>query len=130
MISTGNVGFVVTRLMLLLGQFNYNPRGILDRDGTRLFTHASLRRLLTETGFVIEKELGISAPFPHFVKNPFWQRTLLRLQTGLMRISRGLFAYQIFMVVRPLPTLQTLLTIPPNDRTVRPSTGAAGNIHG
>jgi hypothetical protein len=31
------------------------------------------------------------------------------LQSFLIRVLRGLFAYQIFMVVRPLPTLTTLM---------------------
>ncbi|MBI5689430.1 MAG: glycosyltransferase [Verrucomicrobia bacterium] len=75
-ISTGNVGFLVTRLMLFLGQFNYNKRGILDLTHTRLFTFSSLRRLLRETGFVIEKEIGIP---------------------------------EMLFVVRPLPTLPTLM---------------------
>ncbi len=108
-ISTGNIGFFVTRLMLFLGQFNYNKRGILDLTHTRLFTFSSLRRLLKETGFVVEKEVGIPAPIPLVVKSPFWQKTLMTAQTILIRVSRGLFAYQIFMVVRPLPTLQTLM---------------------
>lgn len=63
-ISTGNIGFAVTRLMLFLGQFNYSKRGILDLTHTRLFTFSSLRRLLTEQGFVIESEQGIPAPVP------------------------------------------------------------------
>ena len=108
-ISTGNVGFIVTRLMLLLGQFNYNKRGILDLTHTRLFTFSSLRRLLQEAGFVIEKELGLPAPIPLVVKSPFWQKLLMGTQGLLLRISRGLFAYQMFMVVRPLPTLPTLM---------------------
>lgn len=108
-ISTGNVGFVVTRLMLFLGQFNYNKRGILDLTHTRLFTFSSLRRLLQETGFVVEKEMGIPAPIPLVVKNRFFQGLVMSIQDGLMRISRGLFAYQMFMVVRPLPTLETLM---------------------
>jgi len=107
-ISTGNIGFFVTRLMLFLGQFNYNKRGILDLTHTRLFTFSSLRRLLKETGFVVERELGIPAPVPLVVQSPFWQKTLLRLQVLLMKVSRGLFAYQMLMVVRPLPTLATL----------------------
>ncbi|MBT6272598.1 MAG: glycosyltransferase, partial [Chromatiales bacterium] len=37
-VSTGNVGFIITRLMLLLGQFNYGKQGILDLTHTRLFT--------------------------------------------------------------------------------------------
>lgn len=107
-ISTGNIGFVVTRLMLLLGQFNYNKRGILDLTHTRLFTFSSLRRLLKETGFVVEREIGIPAPLPLVLKNPFWQRTLMRVQGLLLKVSRGLFSYQMLMVVRPLPTLKTL----------------------
>lgn len=108
-ISTGNIGFIVTRLMLLLGQFNYNRRGILDLTHTRLFTFASLRRLLKETGFVVEKEVGIPAPIPLVIKRPFWSRTLMGLQKALIKVSRGLFAYQMLMVVRPLPTVETLL---------------------
>ena len=41
MISTANVAFFATRAMLLLGQFNYGPRGILDVTHTRLFTFSS-----------------------------------------------------------------------------------------
>lgn len=108
-ISTGNIGFVVTRLMLFLGQFNYNKRGILDLTHTRLFTFSSMRRLLRETGFDIEREVPIPAPIPLVVKNPFWQRTLMRAQSLLMRVSRGLFAYQMLLVVKPRPTLQTLM---------------------
>lgn len=108
-ISTGNIGFCVTRLMLFLGQFNYNKRGILDLTHTRLFTFSSLRRLLKETGFVVEKELGIPAPAPLVVKSPFWQKLLMGAQSFALKISRGLFAYQMLMVVRPLPTLDTLL---------------------
>ena len=38
--STANIGFLVNRLMLLIGQFNYGKRGILDLTHTRLFTFA------------------------------------------------------------------------------------------
>ena len=95
--------------MLLLGQLNYNKRGILDLTHTRLFTFSSARRLLKEAGFVIEKEKGIPFPIPLFLKNLFWQRALMKMQLFFIKISRGLFAYQILMVAHPLPTLQTLL---------------------
>lgn len=108
-ISTGNIGYFVTRAMLFLGQFNYNKRGILDLTHTRLFTFSSLRRLLKETGFTIEEEIGIPPPIPLVVKAPFWQKLLMRAQALLIGLSRGLFAYQMFMVVRPLPTLSTLM---------------------
>jgi hypothetical protein len=64
---------------------------------------------LNETGFTIEQEIGIPPPIPLVVKNAFWQKVLMGLQAFLIRISRGLFAYQMFMVVRPLPTLSTLM---------------------
>lgn len=108
-ISTGNIGFIVTRLMLFLGQFNYNKRGILDLTHTRLFTFSSLRRLLKEQGFVIEQEQGIPAPVPLVVPSPFWQKLLMGAQAFCIKISRGLFSYQMFMVVRPLPTVEKLM---------------------
>ncbi len=63
-LSTGNVGFFVTRLMLLLGQFNYGKRGILDMTHTRLFTFTSLRRLLEQSGFRLVLTKGVPGPFP------------------------------------------------------------------
>jgi hypothetical protein len=96
--------------MLFLGQFNYSKRGILDLTHTRLFTFSSLRRLLTEQGFVIESEQGIPAPVPLVVKSPRWQKFAMGLQGLLIKLSRGLFSYQIFMVVRPLPTIEKLMT--------------------
>jgi glycosyltransferase involved in cell wall biosynthesis len=113
-ISTGNIGFVVTRLMLLLGHFNYNKRGILDLTHTRLFTFSSMRRLLEESGFIVEKVKGIPAPVPLVLKSRFWNRLLMGLQTWLIRVSRGLFSYQIYMVARPLATVPTLLEITRN----------------
>ena len=46
--STGNIAFLVMRLSLFLGQFNYGKRGILDLTHTRLFTIYSFKKLLDE----------------------------------------------------------------------------------
>ncbi len=69
-VSTGNVGFFVTRLMLLIGQFNYGKRGILDMTHTRLFTFASLRRLFEQNGFRIVEMKGVPGPFPLAMGEP------------------------------------------------------------
>ena len=109
LISTANIGFFVTRLMLFFGQFNYNKRGILDLTHTRLFTFASMRRILQESGFAVESEQGIPAPVPLVVRSRFWSRCLMWTQAQAIKISRGLFSYQIYMIARPLATLPTLL---------------------
>ena len=77
---TGNVGFLVTRLMLLLGQFNYGKRGILDMTHTRLFTFTSLRRLLEQSGFRIVVTKGVPGPFPLAMGGSPLSRMLVRHQ--------------------------------------------------
>ena len=54
-VSTGNVGFLITRLALLFGWFNYGRRGILDLTHTRLFTFGTLRNLFEQAGYQIEE---------------------------------------------------------------------------
>jgi glycosyltransferase involved in cell wall biosynthesis len=108
-VSTGNIGFLIPRLMLLIGQFNYGKRGILDITHKRFFTFSSFKKLFSQNGFEIELVKGIPAPFPLAIKNHTLSRFALWLNTLAIRISKGLFAYQIFLVVKPLPTLSTLL---------------------
>ncbi|MFL6278794.1 MAG: bifunctional glycosyltransferase/class I SAM-dependent methyltransferase [Vicinamibacterales bacterium] len=108
-VSTGNVAFIVVRLMLLFGQFNYGQRGILDLTHTRLFTFATFRRLFEQSGFEVLEMRGVPAPFPLAVGHGALGRFLIAVNKGLIGISRSLFAYQIFAVVRPKPTLAWLL---------------------
>lgn len=109
LISTGNVAFVVVRLMLLIGQFNYGKRGILDLTHHRLFTFGSFRRSLEQAGFVIVEIKGVPAPFPLAIGDNLASRTLLSINRLLIAIARGLFAYQIFMRIKPRPSLEVLL---------------------
>lgn len=108
-ITTGNIAFLPIRLGLLLGQFNYGKRGILDLTHTRLFTFYSMRRLLLETGYEILEERGVPTPFPLALGDHRFARLLVRLNGWLIRLSRSLFSYQIFTVVKPRPTLGLLL---------------------
>jgi hypothetical protein len=95
--------------MLLLGFFNYGSRGILDLTHTRLFTFGSLRRLLEQAGYSIEEVRGVPAPFPLALGDGMIAKAALALNKLLIRVSRSLFAYQIFMVARPQPALPWLL---------------------
>jgi glycosyltransferase involved in cell wall biosynthesis len=107
--STANVGFFVTRFMLFLGQFNYSKSGILDRTHTRLFTFSSFKRMLGESGFEVQSVKGVPAPLPLVMKPGVLRNLLMGIQAAMMRVSRGLFAYQMIVVAKPLPTLETLL---------------------
>jgi len=108
-ISTGNVGCWITRIMLLFGQFNYGKRGILDLTHNRLFTGASMGRALEQAGFTVIETRGVPAPFPLALGDNAFARMLVRINQCFIRLSRGLFAYQIFMRAKARPTLESLL---------------------
>jgi glycosyltransferase involved in cell wall biosynthesis len=117
-ITTANIGFFVTRLMLFFGQFNYGRKGILDATHTRLFTFRSLKALLDQSGYNILEVRGIPAPFPKALGNNLISRLFLRINQALIAVSRGLFSYQIFVRAIAKPTVQNLLgeTIDSSDR--------------
>ena len=128
-LTAPNIGFVVTRLALLAGQFNYGRQGILDLTHKRLFTFGSLRRTLEQAGFVVTRVRGIPAPFPKAVGNGWLGKGLLLLNRALIGVWRRMFAYQIYLEARPLPPLHSLLarTLSSSRELAagsRPSTGA------
>lgn len=109
MMSTANIGFLVTRLMLLIGQFNYGRRGILDLTHTRLFTFSSFERAVRQAGFDILETVGVPAPAPLAIGDNFFSRAAMNINKMFIRLSRGLFSYQIFLRIKPQPTLEFLL---------------------
>jgi glycosyltransferase involved in cell wall biosynthesis len=117
-ITTANIGFFVTRLMLFCGQFNYGRKGILDATHTRLFTFRSLKALLEQSGYDVLDIRGIPAPFPKAIGNNAISRFFLRVNQALIKVSKGLFSYQIFVRAVAKPTVHNLLgeTIESSDR--------------
>jgi 2-polyprenyl-3-methyl-5-hydroxy-6-metoxy-1,4-benzoquinol methylase len=108
-LTTPNVAFIVQRLTLLAGQFNYGTSGILDRTHTRLFTFRTLRHLLRDAGFQIREMRGVPAPIPLAIGDTRLARALLKLNLALIRVSRRLFSFQIFVVAESTPDLEFLL---------------------
>ncbi len=108
-VSTGNVAFFMTRLMLLFGQFNYGKRGILDLTHTRLFTFASFKRSIVQSGYTVVETVGIPGPFPLAIGDNPLSRLLMGVNRALIFLLRGVFSYQMFMRIRPRPTLESLL---------------------
>jgi len=108
-ITTPNVAFLPERLMLLAGQFNYGKTGILDVTHTRLFTFRSLRRLLRDHGFRIKAIRGVPAPFPKALGDGRLGRAALALNQVLIRLSKTLFAYQIYVEAETTPDAEFVL---------------------
>ena len=108
-LTTPNIAFVVQRVMLALGQFNYGKTGILDRTHTRLFTFRSIRRLLTDAGFIIKETRGVPAPFPKVLGHGAIGKLALSANQFLIRLSRTLFSFQIFIVAESTPSVDFVL---------------------
>ena len=64
------------------------------------------------------KEASRGIPFPKAIGNNFISRFFLRLNEALIRASKGLFSYQIFVRAVAKPTVHNLLgeTIESSDR--------------
>jgi len=109
-LTTANIGFYVTRFMLLFGFFNYGRKGILDRTHTRLFTFDSMRELLDETGYKVTEVKGIPAPYPRALGDNALARSLVAINNLLIKLNKGLFSYQILVCAQAKPTVPNLLT--------------------
>jgi len=92
LISVPNIANIWVRLNLLLGNFNYADRGILDRTHLRFFTRNTLSAMLKNTGLEI---LSINVtPIP------------LELVSGFFLSTPGRWLHAIFArLTALLPTL-------------------------
>ena len=109
-LSTPNIAFIVQRLMLLVGQFNYGKQGILDRTHVRLFTFRGVNHVLRDAGFRIVKMRGIPAPFPKVLGNGLLGRIAVAVNLALIRLSKTLFSYQIYVEAESTPGVDFLLS--------------------
>ena len=107
--TTPNVAFVVQRLMLALGQFNYGKTGILDRTHTRLFTFRTFEQLLKDAGFRIKQVRGVPAPFPKVLGTGLLGRAAINANLALIKLSKTLFSYQIFVLAETTPDVDFVL---------------------
>jgi hypothetical protein len=106
--STGNIAFVVTRTSLLLGQFNYGKRGILDLTHTRLFTVYSFKKLLANAGFVIREVKGFGPPIEDMVGGSPALRAADAVSGALARLWPRLFAFNFLVVAQKADDLDDI----------------------
>ena len=113
--------------MLMLGQFNYGKAGILDRTHTRLFTFRTVRHLLRESGFRIQEVRGIPAPFPKILGNGVLGKTAISFNLALIRLSKTLFSYQIYVRAESTPDVDFLLRDTQQKSATRVTKLSSGN---
>ena len=118
-VSTGNIGFILTRLNLLLGNFNYGKRGILDLTHKRLFTFRSIISLFQQANYEVLVVKSTPVPFPLIFGNGFMSRSLLWMNSKLIWLRKSLFAFQSFLILQPRPTLTHLMEATRNNSDLR-----------
>jgi SAM-dependent methyltransferase len=106
--STGNVAYFVMRLSLLLGQFNYGKRGILDLTHTRLFTIYSFKKLLRTAGFVIREVTGFGPPIRDMVGESASLRAADAASGALARLWPRVFSFSFLVVAQKADELEDL----------------------
>lgn len=92
LISVPNVAQIRIRLRLLQGRWDYTPEGIMDRTHLRWFTLASLRALVTDSGWHPEDfDYTVGPNFGRFLQRfPFlkkWLRPSLLASQFLLNLS-------------------------------------------
>ncbi len=108
-LTTPNIGFIVQRIMLAAGQFNYGKAGILDVTHTRLFTFRSLKQLLDDVGFRVLKVRGVPAPFPKILGDGLLGTAAVKANAALIRLSPTLFSYQLYVEAETTPDVDFIL---------------------
>ncbi len=99
-ISTPNIALWFYRLSLLVGRFEYGPRGVLDRTHVHLYTRDSFRREVEGAGYHVVRERVTALPFEVVFESTGRSRLVRALARGyhaLARLWPGLFAYQIIL---------------------------------
>ncbi len=96
-VSTPNVALWFYRLSLLLGRFEYGPRGVLDQTHVHLYTRASFRREIQRAGFRILGERVTALPFELVFESTGRSRSMRALDRAyhsLALLWPSFFSYQ------------------------------------
>jgi len=103
-VSVPNVANLTVRVALLLGNFNYSERGILDRTHLHFYTRRTARALLEDNGWEVVTAKTTVMPL-ELILGLAPGNIIMRLITGLMAIATavfpGLFGYQLVYLARP-----------------------------
>lgn len=105
LISVPNVANITVRLGLLIGRFDYQSRGILDRTHLHFYTLKSAREEIEKAGYLISRTRATPMPvelaLPFLAKTPFLSGVRLATQF-LTNVFPRLFGYQFFFEAIPI----------------------------
>jgi methionine biosynthesis protein MetW len=100
LISTPNIAIWFYRLSLLVGRFEYGPRGVLDETHVHLFTQSTFRREVERGGFRVLRRRVTSLPFEILFESTGRSRLVAGLSEAyhlLARLWPKMFAYQFLL---------------------------------
>ncbi|MDQ1447748.1 MAG: hypothetical protein QOC79_719 [Actinomycetota bacterium] len=108
-VSVPNFGHWYPRLRVAVGRFDYDRRGILDRDHVRFFTKRSFERLASNAGFRVVRRTGTGLPLEVVDRGGHGQhagsgraaRALSRIDRVSVAARPQLFAYQLVYELVP-----------------------------
>jgi 2-polyprenyl-3-methyl-5-hydroxy-6-metoxy-1,4-benzoquinol methylase len=96
-ISTPNIALWFYRLSLLIGRFEYGPRGVLDETHVHLFTGSTFRREVEKAGFSVVRQRVTALPFEVVFESTGRSRFVRHLAGSYHALARAwpsMFAYQ------------------------------------
>jgi len=99
-ISTPNIALWFYRLSLLVGRFEYGPRGVLDETHVHLYTGATFRREIERAGFTVLRQRVTSLPFEVVFESTGRSRLVRSLEFAYHQMARfwpSMFAYQYIL---------------------------------
>jgi 2-polyprenyl-3-methyl-5-hydroxy-6-metoxy-1,4-benzoquinol methylase len=102
-ISLPNVANIFVRLHLLMGKFDYQDRGILDRTHLHFFTRKTFRQLFDRAGMEVLTLTATPIPLPLVIPERYHGKVLSALHSWNNWIARRwgtLFGYQFVAVAR------------------------------
>jgi SAM-dependent methyltransferase len=96
-----NVGHWYPRFRTLLGRFDYDQRGPLDRGHLRFFTRRSITRMCRREGFAVRRVEPVGLPFDAVGVEAGRGRWLRRLDAVALALWPTMFGYQFILELEP-----------------------------
>lgn len=109
-VTVANVGFILTRLLLLFGRFAYTRRGIINLNSFHFFTLRSAKKIFTQNGFTVDGVYGLPIPYGSLLPSHFLSKSLSTIHQLLIKLRKSLFGFQFVFFVSPPTSLQHLLS--------------------